>query len=178
VTKHGITPNPNELIDIELFDQWVDNLDCDSQDSFLSFTENSYSIIECFLYARFLGYNGSIVSCDSWISNKYPKPDHRKMLLLEIEEMREDMRKLREDIENYAVKRDVGVARLAAMQKELRGTISQVENYTSSRDKKGLLMAGADQTIRELLAIFKDDPIEGPLQEASMSVWAKMQLNE
>jgi hypothetical protein len=30
----------------------------------------------------------------------------------------------------------------------------------------------------QLLAIFKDDPIEAPLQEASMSVWAKMQLSE
>ena len=88
------------------------------------------------------------------------------------------MRKLREDIENCVVKRDVGVARLAAMTKELRGTISQVESYTTSRDRKGLLMAGADQTIRELLAIFKDDPIESPLQEASMSIWAKMQLSE
>ena len=100
------------------------------------------------------------------------------MLLQEIDEMREDMRKLREDIENLAVKRDVGVARLAGMAKELRGTISQVENYTGARDRRGLLLAGADQAIRELLAIFKEDPIEGPLGEASMSVWAKMQLSE
>ena len=88
------------------------------------------------------------------------------------------MRKLREDIENFVVKRDVGVSRLAAMTKELRGTIHQVESFTSARDRKGLLMSGADQAIRELLMIFKDDPIEAPLQEASMSVWAKMQLNE
>lgn len=92
--------------------------------------------------------------------------------------MQEDIRKLREDIENFAVKRDAGVARIAGMQKELRGTIAQVENYTANKDRKGLLMAGADQAIRELLMIFKDDPIEGPLQEASMSVWAKMQLSE
>jgi hypothetical protein len=92
--------------------------------------------------------------------------------------MQEDIRKLREDIENFVVKRDAGVARIAAMQKELRSTISQVENFTNNKDRKGLLMAGADQAIRELLAIFKDDPIEGPLQEASMSVWAKMQLSE
>jgi len=92
--------------------------------------------------------------------------------------MQEDIRKLREDIENLVVKRDSGVARIASMQKELRSTITHVENYTNNKDRKGLLMAGADQTIRELLAIFKDDPIEGPLQEASMSVWAKMQLSE
>lgn len=88
------------------------------------------------------------------------------------------MRKLREDVEQGIVKRDAGVARIASMQKELRGTIAQVEIYTSNKDRKGLLMAGADRAIRELLAIFKDDPIEIPLEEASMSVWSRMQLEE
>lgn len=92
--------------------------------------------------------------------------------------MQEDIKKLREDIEAGTVKRDSGVARIAAMQKELRSTISQVETFTSNKDKKGLLMAGADRAIREILSIFKDEPIEGPLQDASMSVWAKMQLSE
>ena len=47
----------------------------------------------------------------------YTKPDHLKILLDEIEEMKEDIGKLREDIENFAVKRDVGVSRIAAMQR-------------------------------------------------------------
>ena len=98
--------------------------------------------------------------------------------MFEIDEMQEDMRKLREDVEQGIVKRDAGVARIASMQKELRGTIAQVEIYTSNKDRKGLLMAGADRAIRELLAIFKDDPIEIPLEEASMSVWSRMQLEE
>jgi hypothetical protein len=177
-TKRETTVSPNELIDIELFDQWVDNLDSATQESFLAFCKETSSIIEIYLYARFLDYRGTITSCDKWVSSNYKKPDHRKVLLNEIEEIQEDMRKLREDIENLVVKRDAGVARLAAMTKELRGTIHQVESFTSSRDRKGLLMAGADQAIRELLMIFKDDPIEAPLQEASMSVWAKMQLSE
>ena len=92
--------------------------------------------------------------------------------------MQEDIRKLREAVEQGVVKRDAGVARVASMQKELRGAIAQIEQFTSARDRKGLLMAGADRAIRELMFIFKDDPIEGPLQEASMSVWARMQLEE
>ena len=92
--------------------------------------------------------------------------------------MQEDIRKLREDIENFVIKRDSGVARIAAMQKELRSTIAQIESFNASRDRKGLVMTGADRAIRELLSIFKDDPIEGPLEEASMSVWAKIQLGE
>jgi len=177
-TKKGTTTNLNELIDIELFDRWVDNQDIPTQESFHAFAKDCYSLIESYLYARFSGYSGSISSCEAWLNNRYPKPDHRKVLLDEILEMQEDLRKLREDIENYAVKRDAGVARIAAMQKELRSTIGQVESYTSNKDRKGLLMAGADQAIRELLTIFKDDPIEGPLHEASMSIWAKMQLSE
>lgn len=99
-------------------------------------------------------------------------------MLREIVEMQEDIRKLRADVDEGVVKRDAGVARIAAMQKELRGTIAQVEQFTNNRDRKGLLMAGADRAIRELLTIFKDDPIEVPLEEASMSVWSHMQMEE
>ena len=177
-TKPATTTRRNELIDIELFDQWVDNLTSAEQDAFSSFAEETYSVIECYLYARFLGYRGSIVPCEQWVKKHYPKPDHRKKLLYEIEEMQEDIRKLRDDVDNGVVKRDAGVARIAGMQKELRGTIAQIEQFTSSRDRKGLLMAGADRAIRELMVIFKDDPIEIPLEEASMSIWAKMQYEE
>lgn len=177
-TKPGTTIKPNERIDIELFDQWVDNLTSAEQEAFNTFAEETYSVIECFLYARFLGYRGSIIPCELWVKKLYPKPDHRKTLLYEVEEMQEDIRKLREDVDNGVVKRDAGVARIASMQKELRGTIAQIEQATSGRDRKGLLMAGADRAIRELMSIFKDDPIEIPLEEASMSVWAKMQFEE
>jgi hypothetical protein len=172
------TSRIKSAIDSNVFQEWFLEQPEAAQESFHAFSSENYSFIECFLYARFLGYVGNIFSCEEWVNSKYPKPDHRKMLLQEIEEMREDIRKLREDIENCAVKRDVGVARIAAMEKELRGTIHQVEQYTSLKDRKGLLMAGADRAIRELMFIFKDDPIESPLHEASMSVWARMQLEE
>lgn len=92
--------------------------------------------------------------------------------------MQEDIRKLRQAVEENIVKRDAGVARIASMQKELRGAIAQVEEFTNVKDRKGLLMAGADRAIRELMYIFKDDPIEVPLEEATLSVWARMQLEE
>ena len=122
----------------------------------MSFAEDNYSTIETYLFARFLGYRG----------------------LYEINAMQDDIAKLRADVETGLVKRDAGVARIAQMQRELRGTIAQVEEFTNNRDRKGLLMAGADRAIRELMQIFKDDPIEIPLEEATMSVWAKMQLEE
>ena len=172
------TAKHNEHIDIEIFDRWLDNLDSPTEEAFKSFCAENFSVIECYLYARFLRYNGSITGCDHWLNKNYPKPDHRKVLLYEIDEMQEDIRKLRDAVEQGVVKRDAGVARIASMQKELRGAILQVEQFTSVRDRKGLLMAGADRAIRELMFVFKDDPIEAPLNEASMSVWARMQLEE
>ncbi len=177
-TKPEITLSPKERIDIEVFDQWVDNLDAPTEQAFRAFCAENYSVIECYLYARFLRYSGCITGCDLWLQQNYPKPDHRKVLLREIEEMQEDIRKLRVDVDEGIVKRDAGVARIAGMQKELRGTIAQVEQFTGNKDRKGLLMAGADRAIRELLTIFKDDPIEVPLEEASMSVWSHMQMEE
>jgi hypothetical protein len=177
-TKKETVNRHNQLIDIDLFNSWVDNLDSSTQESFCSFVADNNSIIESYLYSRFLGYEGTISPCDLWIKEHYKKPDHRKKLLFEIDEMQEDIRKLREDIENTVVKRDAGVGRIAQMQKELRSTISEIEGFTNMRDRKGLLMAGADRAIRELMFIFKDDPIESPLEEATMSVWARMQLEE
>ena len=104
-TKKEIVSKPNQLIDIDLFNSWVDNLDSSTQESFCSFAADNYSVIEVYLYARFLGYEGTITACDLWIKDNYVKPDHRKKLLYEIDEMQEDIRKLREDIENGAVKK-------------------------------------------------------------------------
>ena len=177
-TKPGITARRNELIDIELFDGWVENLDAATQESFCAFAKDNYSLIEVYLYSRFLGYKGTVTACELWVKDNYKKPDHRKKLLYEIDEMQEDVRKLREDVENGVVKRDSGVARIASMQKEIRGHIDQIEKFTNIKDRKGMLMAGADRAIRELMFIFKDDPIEIPLEEASMSVWTRMQLEE
>ena len=61
---------------------------------------------------------------------------------------------------------------------EMETESKEIETFTNTKDRKGLLMAGADRAIRELMFIFKDDPIETPLEEATMSVWARMQLEE
>ena len=181
-TKPGIQGNPKRHIDsdinIQTFEHWLDNLDSATRESFNAFAEDTFSPIQVYIFAKFLGYEGSIICVDHWVKAKYPKPDHLKVLLYEIQEMQEDVRKLREDVENFTVKRDAGVARIAQMQKEIRGTIAQVDLFTSAKDRKGLLLIGADRAIREMISIFKDDPIEGPLQEAAMSVWAKIQYEE
>ena len=100
------------------------------------------------------------------------------MLEQEIDNMQEDISKLRQAIDMGMVKQDMGTARIAMLQKELRGAIKQIGDEKVLMDKQGLILAGADRALREMLTIFRDDPIEGPLQEASMGVWTKILQEE
>ena len=92
--------------------------------------------------------------------------------------MQNDISKLRDAIDMGMVKQDMGASRIAMLQKELRGSIKQLKDETILLDKQGLILAGADRALREMLSIFRDDPIEGPLQEATMGVWTKILQEE
>jgi len=131
-----------------------------------------------YLYARFLGYTGSIVECDEWSKKEYKKRDFSGLLEMEIDSMSQDIAKLRDAIDMGMVKQDMGTSRIAMLQKELRGAIKQLNDEKVLMDKQGLILAGADRALREMLLIFRDDPIEGPLQEASMGVWTKILQEE
>jgi hypothetical protein len=131
-----------------------------------------------YLYARFLGYAGSIVECDEWSKKEFKKRDFTGLLEMEIDNMSQDISKLRDAIDMGMVKQDMGTSRIAMLQKELRGAIKQLNDEKVLMDKQGLILAGADRALREMLTIFRDDPIEGPLQEASMGVWTKILQEE
>ena len=131
-----------------------------------------------YLYARFLGFAGSIVSCDKWAQRKFKRRNFNEVLESEIDSMQQDISNLRIGIEQGMVKQDMGTARIAMLQKELRGSIKQLNDEKVLLDKQGLILAGADRALREMLSIFRDDPIEGPLSEASMGVWTKILQEE
>ena len=109
---------------------------------------------------------------------KFKKRNFNILLEQEIDNMQEDIAKLRQAIDMGMVKQDMGTARIAMLQKELRGSIKQIGDEKILMDKQGLILAGADRALREMLTIFRDDPIEGPLQEASMGVWTKILQEE
>jgi hypothetical protein len=157
---------------------WIQGLTDKDRESFLSFCKRTSSPIQMYLYARFLGFTGSIVECDEWSKREYKKRDFSGLLEMEIDSMQEDISKLRDAIDMGMVKQDMGTARIAMLQKELRGTIKQLGDEKVLMDKQGLILAGADRALREMLSIFRDDPIEGPLQEASMGVWTKILQEE
>jgi hypothetical protein len=131
-----------------------------------------------YLFARFLGFQGTVVECNEWSIKEFKKRDFSQVLESEIDNMRVDIGKLRDAIDMGIVKQDMGAARIAMLQKELRGAIKQIEDKKILQDKQGLILAGADRALREMLSIFRDDPIEGPLQEASMGVWTKILQEE
>ena len=154
--------------------EWIRDLTDKDRESFLAFAKQSSSPIQIYLYSRFMGFTGSIVECDEWVKKEYKKRNFAALLEMEIDAMQQDISKLRDAIDMGLVKQDMGASRIAMMQKELRGSIKQLNDEKVLLDKQGLILAGADRAIREMLLIFRDDPIEGPLQEASMGVWTKI----
>jgi hypothetical protein len=158
--------------------KWIKSLTEKDRESFFTFCKRTGSPIQMYLYARFLGFTGTIVECDEWSQDSHKKKNFNQILELEIESMQQDIAKLRDAIDLGMVKQDMGTSRIAMLQKELRGAIKQLNDEKILMDKQGLILAGADRALREMLSIFRDDPIEGPLQEASMGVWTKILSEE
>lgn len=157
---------------------WIQSLTEKDRESFLAFCKKTSSPIQMYLYSRFLGFTGSIVDCDEWAKQEFKKRNFNAILEMEIDSMQEDISKLRDAIDLGMIKQDMGASRIAMLQKELRGSIKQLNDEKHLTDKQGLILAGADRALREMLLIFRDDPIEGPLQEASMGVWTKILSEE
>ena len=158
--------------------EWLSILTSKDKETYLTFCKQINSPIQMYLYARFLGYKGSIVDCNEWSKQEFKKRNFNQVLEMEIDLMQQDISKLRDGIDLGVVKQDMGAARIAMLQKELRGAIKQLNDEKHLLDKQGLILAGADRALREMLSIFRDDPIEGPLQEASMGVWTKILQEE
>jgi hypothetical protein len=157
---------------------WIQSLTEKDRESFLAFCKKTSSPIQMYLYSRFLGFTGSIVDCDEWSKNEFKKRNFNAIMEMEIDSMQQDISKLRDAIDLGMIKQDMGASRIAMLQKELRGSIKQLNDEKHLTDKQGLILAGADRALREMLLIFRDDPIEGPLQEASMGVWTKILSEE
>ena len=158
--------------------EWIHTLSNKDRESFLEFCKKASSPIQIYLFSRFLGFQGTVVECNEWSTKEFKKRNFNVVLEAEIDNMQIDINKLRDAIDMGIVKQDMGAARIAMLQKELRGAIKQIEDKKILQDKQGLILAGADRALREMLSIFRDDPIEGPLQEASMGVWTKILQEE
>ena len=160
---------------------WLQSLDKTQKDSFLHYAKNATSDIESYLYARFMrpSYEGSIADITAWIQEKYPKQDLRKVLLIEIDSLKTDINNVRQMTLTGMLDHATAATKISVLQKELRSHIQAVRQLTDGLDRRGLLLAGADRCLRELLNSFEDAPtVASLLEDASLVVWSTIEREE
>ena len=156
-------------------DQWLDTLPASESEEFREFAEVTPSIIEIWVYAGILNYPGTFNDMARWVKMKFKKLNRREILNSEIAALHSDIQDLRMAITSGEIKGSDGAARLASLEKELRSHIETSDKMNRTTDKRGLILAGADRVMREMTAIFKDDPhLAEPIDNAMNAVWAKI----
>ena len=159
----------------------MDSLEKSEKDAFIFYAKNATSDIEAYLYARFLkpGYTGSISDLTAWVQEKYPKEDLRKILLIEIDSLQTDLQNVRSMTLNGMLDYATAATKVSALQKELRSHIQAVRAISDGLDRRGLLLAGADRCLRELMQTFDGQPgIQALLEDSSLLVWSTMEREE
>jgi len=160
---------------LTVVDQWLDTLPAAESEEFREFAEITPSVIEIWVYSGILGYSGSFNDLARWVKMKFKKLNRREILNSEIAALHSDVQELRMAITSGEIKGSDGAARLASLEKELRSHIETSERMNKTTDKRGLILAGADRVMREMSAIFKDDPqFAEPIENAINAVWAKI----
>ena len=160
---------------------WMSALEKSQKDAFVHYAKNSTSEVEAYMYARFLtpGYTGSISDLTAWIQERYPKEDLRKILLREIEDLQLDIKNVRDMTTNGMLDHATAATKISALQKELRSHIQAVRQISDVLDRRGLLLAGADRCLRELMATFDGQPsIQALLEDSSLVVWSTLEREE
>ena len=156
-------------------DQWLDSLPASESESFKEFAEVTPSIIEIWVYAGICGYEGTFNDLGRWVKMKFKSLTVVAFSIVRLVLCTSDIQELRMAITSGEIKGSDGAARLAALEKELRSHIETSERFNKTADKRGLILAGADRVMRELTAIFKDDPqFAEPIENAMNAVWAKV----
>ena len=169
------TKSTSGKVYLTVVDQWLDTLPAADSEDFREFADMTPSVIEIWVYAGILGYEGTFNDLSRWVKMKFKKLNRREILNSEIAALHSDIQELRMAITAGEIKGDNGAARLAALEKELRSHIEVSERMNRSTDKKGLILAGADRVMREMTAIFKDDPqFAEPIENAINAVWSKV----
>lgn len=160
---------------LSVVDQWLDSIPASESEMFKEFADYTPSVIEIWVYAGIMNYPGTFNDLARWVKMKYKKLDSRGILNSEISALHSDVQELRMAITSGEIKGSDGAARLASLEKELRSHIETSERLNKTVDKRGLTLAGADRVMRELTAIFKDDPqFAEPIENAMNAVWAKI----
>ena len=154
---------------------FLGGLDESHREGFMAYAEHTYSVVEIWLYAGVLGYEGSFAAMEKWIKATFPKLNRRQILLAETVKLEGDIDYLRQQVQMDVVQANDAASRIAHLSKELRGHLVEIDKMSKAADRKGLIMAGADRVLREMKAIFKgNEDLMNALNLASESVWAML----
>ena len=150
-------------------------LDDTHREGFMAYAENTYSVVEIWLYASVLGYEGTFSALEKWVAATFPKLNRKGILLAETVKLEGDIDVLRQQVQMDLVSPADAASKIAHLSKELRSHLVEIDKMSKAADRKGLIMAGADRVLRELKAIFKgNEDLMNALNLASESVWAML----
>ena len=99
--------------------KWIQSLNNKDRESFLEFCKKTASPVQIYLFSRFLGFQGTIVECNEWSEKEFKKRNFHLVLESEIDNMQDDISKLRQAIDMGLVKQDMGAARIAMLTKRI-----------------------------------------------------------
>ena len=141
----------------------------------MAYAEHTYSVVEIWLYASVLGYEGTFSALEKWVAATFPKLNRKGILLAETVKLEGDIDVLRQQVQMDLVSPADAASKIAHLSKELRSHLVEIDKMSKAADRKGLIMAGADRVLRELKAIFKgNEDLMNALNLASESVWAML----
>ena len=150
-------------------------LDDTHREGFMAYAEHTYSVVEIWLYASVLGYEGTFSALEKWVAATFPKLNRKGILLAETVKLEGDIDVLRQQVQMDLVSPADAASKIAHLSKELRSHLVEIDKMSKGADRKGLIMAGADRVLRELKAIFKgNEDLMNALDLASESVWAML----
>ena len=150
-------------------------LDDTHREGFMAYAEHTYSVVEIWLYASVLGYEGTFSALEKWVAATFPKLNRKGILLAETVKLEGDIDVLRQQVQMDLVSPADAASKIAHLSKELRSHLVEIDKMSKAADRRGLIMAGADRVLRELKAIFKgNEDLMNALNLASESVWAML----
>lgn len=162
---------------------FLSSLDSNGRERFLAACDSRDSAIQTWLYAHVMGYEGDFLELESWLQERYPRLDRRKMLLAEAIQLEADIANLRNpdvapdaDQDGARSPRASDAAKsIASLSKEMRGHLVEVERMSRSVDRRGLLLIGADRLMRILQGMFaENDEMKSALEQGYEAFWSEM----
>ena len=150
-------------------------LDHAQRERFLLACEGRESPYQVWLYACAMGYESDFTELESWLQQRYPQLNRRRMLEAEAVRLEADIAELRAMAGTDVAKPGETARNIATVSKELRGHLAEIERMSKGLDRRGLILSGADKLLRVLQDMFaEDDDMQAALGQGFEVVWSQL----